>query len=522
MKKTSFLLLVISIFLFSHCASEALPGGGPADTIPPQVVFQNFENGAINIDPAQSLIITFSEKLNPEQIEKNISLFPLKENMIKVQYHKRSIKITPLNSWDKNSLYTIILEKGISDLRGNSLREPFQLTFTPGSYMPESAIRGKILELPEKKTAKIFLSQYHQNPDSIILHPDYFTQSGPDGSFSFKHMPEDTFYIAAYVDEDKSNSYKKEFDLPCIPQQHYVIADTLNRTFLLQAGIDNFLPGKLIKAESISPSETALNFTKILSTEISEDNFTINKTLPDTIILDEKSVKLYHREIQSDTLFLSFSDLIDRTDTGLKDSTFNIPLKNWQDNFFHFETFEKHLRIYPDPQLPKIAGEFHSRDTSTIELKRKTPGFYRLPETKSNTSGKFNLDLSGFDLAENMLSDSLYSFNLSLKAPTEYGRVLARTEKKVSNKLRFLLKNNKHSYESRSNKDDKIIIENVIPGKYGLYYYIDINGNQKRDHGKLDPFESPEFLIFLEENIDVKARWDTELAYPLKIDIDNK
>jgi hypothetical protein len=387
--------------------------------------------------------------------------------------------------------------------------------------MPESAINGKILGMSEKQSARIFLSRYQQNPDSIILHPEYFTQSGPDGGFSFKHMPEDTFYIAAYIDEDKSNTYKKKFDLPCIPQQKYVIADTLGQTFLLQAAPDNFLPGKLIKAESISPSETFLDFSKILSTEIIAHNFIINETPPDTIILDKKTVTLYHQEIESDSLNLSFYKLSDRLGTSLKDSTLNIALKIWQDDLFHFKTFEKHLRVFPDPKLTMISGEFHSRDTSIIELRKELPGFYRLPETKTDQRGKLNLDFSNYDMAENMLTDSLYSFDLSLKAPAEYGRVLAKLENKSDHKLRFVLKNNKNRYECTAGRNGKIIFENVIPAKYSLYYYNDRNGNKKRDLGKLEPFESPEFLIFLEENIDIKARWDTELADPFKIDIDN-
>lgn len=522
MKKFPLLILLVSAFFFLQCASESLPGGGPADITPPQIVFHNFENGAININPKQALVLTFSEKLSADQIEKNISLFPLEDNKIDIKYHNRNIEITPINAWDSNAVYTIILEKGISDLRGNPLREPYQFTFTSGSYMPKSAIRGKILELQEKKTAKIFLSNYYQNPDSIIMHPQYFTQSGSDGSFSFEHMPKDTFFIAAYIDEDKSNSYKKKFDLPCIPEQYYVLADTLNKTFLLQAGIDNFIVGQLMKAESISPCETTLNFSKILSTKITRENFTVNEVQPDTIILNEKTLTLYHKEIKTDSLSIRFKNLSDRLGTNLLDSTLSIPITEWKDDFFHFQSFKKHLRIYPDPKSQTITGVFHSNDTSTIELSKQLSGFYRLPTTKNKMNGTFNLDFSSFDLPERMIIDSLYSFNLSLDAPNEYGRVLASTQNKTNKQLRFVLKNNKSKYECISTSNNKITIENVKPGTYNLYYYFDKNGNKKRDYGKLNPFVSPEFLMILEKNIDIKARWDTELADPFKIDIDNK
>jgi len=154
--------------LCTHCASEALPGGGPPDKTPPQVVFQTIKDAATNVDSQQSLIFTFSERLNPDQIEKNTSLFPLKDDLFNISYKNKSIEISP------TAIYTLIFEKGISDLRSNTLREPFQFTFTTGSYMPDNTIKGKILDMSEKKTATIYLSRNYSSPDSIILSPEYF------------------------------------------------------------------------------------------------------------------------------------------------------------------------------------------------------------------------------------------------------------------------------------------------------------------------------------------------------------
>ena len=523
MRKYPILLhLFITLLLLSACASEGNPGGGPPDKTAPFVIQQNINDGATKIAPDQALIFSFSEKLNSSQIDKNITLFPLQENAINIHYKNKNIIITPSKSWADNTIYTLIFEKGLSDLRANTLREPFQFTFTTGNFMPKNAIKGHILEIPQNKTAKIFLSRKYLDPELIMSDPEFYTQSDSKGSFSFDHMPKDSFYIAAYIDEDKSNSYKEVFDLPCVPQYPYVIPDTLEQEFLLQALVDNFISGHLLKAESISPFETKLSFSKDLLETVSKNSFNVNKAIPDTLTLNKNELTLYHNEFETDSLKIHIAGITDLLGLSILDTTLIIPNTELEDDYYHFEQFEDLLRIYPHIHSPLLKGDFHSNDTSTITLKNILPGFYRLPENTKAKSGNLILDLKNLDVSDSLETDTLYNFRIELPAKKEYGRVIAFLEKAGNDKLRFLLKDNSNAKYQCSALGQKFVFEKIPPGTYSLSYYYDLNEDNKRNYGSLIPFLSPEFLIVLEEEIDVKARWDTELAEPYEIDIVNK
>ena len=89
------------------------------------------------------------------------------------------------------------------------------------------------------------------------------------------------------------------------------------------------------------------------------------------------------------------------------------------------------------------------------------------------------------------------------------------------NGLRIVLHNSTLSYDIPAN-DNMINFTKVLPGSYSLSYYIDKNSNARRDVGRPYPFIKPEILLELDNNIDVRARWDTELEEPYKIVIENE
>jgi hypothetical protein len=183
----------------------------------------------------------FSETLNADQAKRSIKIFPISDNKPSIKVSGKTIQISSYDQWDPNIVYTIILDKGIADNRGNSISQPIQISFTSGEYMPKNSIRGKIFGLEDKINAYVSLSRKAKTSDSILTHPEYYTQSSSEASFTFDYLPKDTFYIAAYIDKDKSNNYKEKFDGICIPESPYVIPDTSNKVFKLQAISDNFL-----------------------------------------------------------------------------------------------------------------------------------------------------------------------------------------------------------------------------------------------------------------------------------------
>ena len=511
-------ILLMAAFMFIRCASEAAPGGGPPDTTPPYIINANIISGATHIPVDQEITLYFSENLNPDNIEKNVMIFPISEEKIKVRARGRSLSVSPGKIWDPSIVYTLIFGKGIGDIRGNSIKQPIQISFTSGEQIPQNMIKGVVLGLSRETSATVALSRKHTRHDSIIMSPEYFTQTGPDGGFSFEYLPAETFYIAAYIDLDKSNSYKEKFDGVCIPEKPAVLPDTSSRIIFMEALYDNFLPGKLIKAETLDPLSIELSFSKTLGKRNSSDNFMFNMAPVDTILIKNNTCTLYHQETQSDSISLAINDLIDQVGVRFIDSVTTLPSREWPDSFFHFEQMGNTLRITPDPLVSELDIMFQGdADTSIMSLKRKHGSFYEFPHVKNRLVGTCLLNMPY--LNARTIHDSTYVVSVSIEALPEYGAVIGTLDIETIQNLYLVLHNDDISYELGV-KEKHFVFEQVLPGSYALSYYIDMNNNGFRDLGRLYPHRASELLRSLDEGIDVRARWDTDLEEPLKIVIE--
>ena len=518
----SILSLFACAFLCVQCASESAPGGGPPDKTPPELIASSIQSGATLVPIDLDLRFVFSENLNTDIAERSITIFPLANDVASTIVRGKNITISPVSGWDSDVVYTIILGKNISDYRGNGLSQPLQFSFTPGENMPENRISGKISGLKTGTTAVISISRKTSHPDSILLNPEFYTQSGPEGNFVFEHLPLEKFNVAAYIDLDKSNSFKAKFDGICVPSQPAIVPDTTDKTLIFEAIYDNFLPGRLLQAESIQPTISKLSFQKELATWNNIDNFRINSLNVDTIIYAANVCTLYHKQIETDTFIVELTSLLDHIDIPIADTSLMIPLTVWPDSFYHFSNLGNYLLVSPPPYSKKLEGLFQSPgDTSTLILDKYFSGFYTLPTSKTKRQGTWQVRIPFEDNMSWTITDSLYSVPLQLKPEDDHGSVIGDLDIEDLQGLRLLLHNARQSYDIEI--QTKVINFNkVFPGTYILSYYIDRNDNGHRDVGRPYPYLKPEILYDLDTGIDVRARWDTELSEPYKIVIENE
>ncbi len=514
---------MICALFFVHCASESPPGGGPPDTTSPVALFLSISSGATNVDSMQTLRIEFSEPLNSKTLAKNITIFPLGEYDTDIRMQGKKLSITPNTPWKKNVVYTVILGKNISDLRNNHLSEPIHISFTTDSHIPQNSFRGSIANLKDNLSAVIYISRKTAYPDSIISAPEYYTQSGPGGSFSFDYLPRDTFYIAGYIDLDKSNNYKATFDGVCIPSKIHIVPDTLaQESLVVQAVYDNFFNPRLLRAESIYPGATRLEFTKAPAVWNVPGSFQIENVRIDTVIYDEKTCVLYHDAIQKDSLTLSLHAIRDYLSCMLKDTLLTIPVTALADTLYQFEQKGDQLFITPPPGAAELTGRFESSlDTLKLTLNQLCHGIYDILPATAFTHGKWNIRMPVPAGYSNINTDSVYTVLMQRAAKSEFGAVIGYISAPISEVCRMVLEDGMHRYEITCEKQQFNFMQ-VLPGNYTLSYYLDANNNGRADYGRPYPYRTPEIIHVLDTGIQVKSRWDTELSEVYKIDIENQ
>ncbi|MBN2780406.1 MAG: Ig-like domain-containing protein, partial [Candidatus Marinimicrobia bacterium] len=404
------LLLTACALLSVRCASEALPGGGPPDKEPPVLLMSSVQNGATGVDPRQALRFEFSEPLNAASARKSITIFPVGEKTADIRIRQGRITITPAEVWEADVVYTVILGKNISDLRNNGLTAPVQVSFTTGPVMPQNRINGKVYGLKPNGTAVIAISRRTTVPAEVIKAPEFYTQTSPDGNFSFQYLPADIFTIAGYVDLDKSNSYEPRFDGTCVPRVPALTPDTLSSAPLpMLAVYDNYLEPKLLSAENLYPGATKLEFTKAPAPWNKSGSFRIDAAAIDTVLYHDRGCTLYHDALPGDTLSLGISGLQDHLDCALRDTVVRIPVSALKDSLYTFEQKNDLLFITPPPAKAFLSGSYQtSADTATLTLKRIVHGIYAVPAAPAPVRGNWQIRLAPGPGYPFMAKDTLY------------------------------------------------------------------------------------------------------------------
>ena len=133
------------------CASEQFPPGGPERHAPPRLIELIPETNAVNVTTNRA-VFRFDEVVSelPSGVESLDKLFLVSPNErkapVSAAWHRTHISLSPRHGFRPNTVYTITMLPGMTDLRGNSIKRDTTLTFSTGSTIPPTAIRGVIFD----------------------------------------------------------------------------------------------------------------------------------------------------------------------------------------------------------------------------------------------------------------------------------------------------------------------------------------------------------------------------------------
>ena len=149
-----FLFYIISIFIFSTCASISAPGGGPKDLSPPILLSSKiYPKSTLNIEPYQKIILPFNERLYPSTAISAISIEP--EINISIKIKNNSIEIRPKQEWPKQ--FKIFINRTLTDYNKNNLQNPIQIPFSRENSIAFSDIKGSLFNFDTLKFYHIYL-----------------------------------------------------------------------------------------------------------------------------------------------------------------------------------------------------------------------------------------------------------------------------------------------------------------------------------------------------------------------------
>ena len=230
-------ILFVLIFILG-CAKSVAPPGGPADVTPPEAVSSTPPTKAVQVSLDSQVIIEFSERLDPRSVKGAVFISPQLKPEPDIRIKGYRLVISPQEPLKPNTTYIVTVGTDLKDAHGVRLDQSLSLAFSTGTEIDEGRISGAVCK-GDKTAPNVSLALFEELPpagelpiDSLI--PDYLTQSGADGRYSFQYIPPRTYYLAAFEDLNKNRRINPAREPIGIPYREIV----LDTALIDQAGID--------------------------------------------------------------------------------------------------------------------------------------------------------------------------------------------------------------------------------------------------------------------------------------------
>jgi hypothetical protein len=196
--------LTAAVMLGLGCASPGMPPGGPPDAAAPQIVRITPDSGAVGLSPKE-VIFRFDEVVSERPAGSttlsDLFLISPREGLPDVSWHRDAIGVRPSRGWRPNTPYTVIMLRGIADLRGNVRNTGASTFFSTGRTLPRTRIAGRVFDWVTGTPANGALVESFVRPDTLRA---YIALVDSTGAFAIEHLPPARYTVRAYVDRNRN------------------------------------------------------------------------------------------------------------------------------------------------------------------------------------------------------------------------------------------------------------------------------------------------------------------------------
>ncbi|MEY3311751.1 MAG: hypothetical protein RL348_1084 [Bacteroidota bacterium] len=205
-------LLLYCICSMFSCANPLPPGGGPKDTVPPEIINSSLKNGSLQVS-VQSIQLEFSEYIDRNKVAAGLFITP--SIPFETHWSGKELDIQFEKPFEKNTTYALTVGTDFTDYAGNKPVNAFTLLFSTGSVLDSGKISGQLFGQLAQDCYVFLYAADSANPTTT--QPTYKTQIGSNGQFTISALPYGKYKMFAIKDEWKNNLYDIGIDAFGIP-----------------------------------------------------------------------------------------------------------------------------------------------------------------------------------------------------------------------------------------------------------------------------------------------------------------
>ena len=128
-----------------NCAEVAAPPGGEVDKAAPFLIGSSPVNGSTNVEPSNTVVLFFSERVVKPEVKKSVYVSPRPANEPEVKWKSDKLIVTLDEPFKPNQTYVISVNSQIKDLRNNTLDSAMIVAFSTGATIDSGQIGGRVM-----------------------------------------------------------------------------------------------------------------------------------------------------------------------------------------------------------------------------------------------------------------------------------------------------------------------------------------------------------------------------------------
>jgi len=529
--KINAIIAIISIVFAFGCAQVVPLSGGDKDETPPSELKSTPENKSINF-AAQTITIEFDEFIKLQNLQQQLIVSPVMEKKPEVSIKGKKLSIKLKEELTPNTTYSINFGNAIVDITENNPIPNFKYVFSTGNYLDSLSFSGSVVDAFELKTVdKIYVMLYDELEDSVPMKqlPRYVAITDKTGGFSVTNMAHGNYKVFALQDINANYLY----DLPnekiafmdnpikidsSLTHQHlFLFEEKQNNQYVKKVEHKEF--GKVVfylnqPSENITISTNRKEKIRWYEEERNTTNDTITHWLLGVGNFKEVEYYISEGKKMLDTTNISFI-----SSTKFKDTSFVL-----QTNITTSFDLNKQLFI----STPRPISGFNS--STIIVLEDSIPVHVLIEESKTHprkyelnykfkekTNYEMLIPSSVFQDILGLKNDTLRS-SFTTKSDVDYGKIILKITTNFNTPYILQLFKSKTLFKEMYFSENQTITYDFLPaGDYQLRLIVDDNNNKKWDTGDYLKKKQPEEMIHYQKPITIRANWDNEIIWNIKL-----
>lgn len=525
-------LIFSMVILLNGCAQIAVLTGGQKDETAPTIDSSKTYpmNGGTDFS-GDRIEIRFDEYILLNKPKDNILISPRPALAPIISSHNKTLKIEFQEPLLDNTTYTINFNRAITDITEKN-DSVFQYVFSTGTWIDSFSIRGTVKDAWTNLPAENFVVALYPVIDSVQfdsipkkLKPTYLAQTDNQGNFVMNYLHYGLYYAIAFDDRNKNLYLDNDEALAFLPEKTILVNDENIRISLV-----SFLPNQT-QSDVKKINFSAPGRVEVLLTAPA-DSFVIET--PTCALLKEetgrndslifwldkvpvpKMIFTYHLNGIPDTIKPVYKNAEKPAGLNIKANT-DAQTKKLKPAQNLELTFSEPI-LQSDVQYDLI--KLYDKDSNLLSPIISFIGPRTMViENLSENNMRLVIDSGAVNSVYGTGLNEEYTIEFSQHPQTWYGTLLVNiaTENQQSAIVYLLF-------------DGEIIdtavfattlkFEQLTPGNYQLQIIFDQDQNGVWTNGSLHDVRLPEKVVYFNEAITVRSRWDLEIDWILS-DIEN-